>query len=90
MVVLFGGPQEAPLSIFPECSRLCCSALLGSLCEHALVLFLKQRPIWEESLTRTLSLRISCSGHWGGGWRQGGPWPGRGCGADSYIEFCLK
>ena len=59
MVELFGGPQEAPLSIFPECSRLCCSALLGSLCEHALVLFLKQRPIWEESLTRALSLRIS-------------------------------
>ena len=59
MVELFGGPQEAPLSIFPECSRLCCSALLGSLCEHALFFFLKQRPIWEESLTKALSLRRS-------------------------------
>lgn len=67
MVELFGGQQEAPLSIFPECSRLCCSALLGSLCEHSLFLFLKQRPIWEESLTRALSLRISNAGATEGG-----------------------
>lgn len=36
MVELFWGQREAPLSVFPECLRLCCSALSGSLCEHSL------------------------------------------------------
>ena len=31
------------------------------------ILFLKQRPIWEESVTRTLSLRISKAGATGEG-----------------------
>ena len=55
------GASGSP-AIFPECWRLCCSALLGSLCERSLFLFLKQRPIWEESVMRTLSLRISNGG----------------------------
>lgn len=37
MVGALWGPAGSP-AIFPECWRLCCSALLGSLCERSLFL----------------------------------------------------